>query len=52
MSPIANDPPAPSLPTEPKRTRIFVVGLGMVGIALIEKLLDGDSLGRYKIITW
>jgi hypothetical protein len=33
------------------RTRIFVVGLGMVGIAFIEKILNNDVEGRYKIIT-
>ncbi len=33
------------------RIRVFVVGLGMVGLAFIEKMLSQDELGRYKIIT-
>jgi nitrite reductase (NAD(P)H) len=33
------------------RTRVFVVGLGMVGLAFIEKMLSQDEQGRYKIIT-
>ncbi|KAJ9104552.1 hypothetical protein QFC21_002049 [Naganishia friedmannii] len=35
----------------PTRTRVFVVGLGMVGIAFIEKMLAQDVEGRYQIIT-
>ncbi|KAL7410257.1 NADPH nitrite reductase [Mrakia frigida] len=64
MSPIA-DPPPPATATSfshpptdegagsssPPKTRIFVVGLGMVGIAFIEKVLASDVDGRYKIIT-
>ena len=33
------------------RIRIFVVGLGMVGIAFIEKILNNDTEGRYQIVT-
>ncbi|KAI3622179.1 nitrite reductase [Moniliophthora roreri] len=35
---------------DPHRT-IFVVGLGMVGIAFIEKLLSLDEARRYRIVT-
>ncbi|KAF8587207.1 nitrite reductase [Ramaria rubella] len=38
------------IPPKDRRT-IVVVGLGMVGIAFIEKLLDLDDAGRYRIIT-
>jgi nitrite reductase (NAD(P)H) len=34
-----------------ERIRVFVVGLGMVGLAFIEKMLSQDQEGRYKIIT-
>ncbi|KAF8491117.1 nitrite reductase [Gautieria morchelliformis] len=33
------------------RKTLAVVGLGMVGIAFIEKLLDLDDRGRYRIVT-
>ncbi|KAI0757771.1 nitrite reductase [Daedaleopsis nitida] len=33
------------------RQTIAVVGLGMVGIAFIEKLLNLDTTGRYRIVT-
>ncbi|KAK7058498.1 hypothetical protein VNI00_002132 [Paramarasmius palmivorus] len=33
------------------RSTIFVVGLGMVGIAFIEKLLGLDEAKRYRIVT-
>jgi len=36
---------------EDGRKIIFVAGLGMVGIAFIEKLLNLDETGRYHIIT-
>lgn len=34
-----------------QRERVFVVGLGMVGIAFIEKLLNLDVSKRYHITT-
>ncbi|RPD71067.1 nitrite reductase [Lentinus tigrinus ALCF2SS1-7] len=37
--------------TASERKTIVVVGLGMVGIAFIEKLLDLDTAGRYRIVT-
>ncbi|KAI0716158.1 nitrite reductase [Cerioporus squamosus] len=37
--------------TGSERKTIVVVGLGMVGIAFIEKLLDLDTEGRYRIVT-
>lgn len=35
----------------PKKTTVFVVGLGMVGIAFIEKLLNLDSAKEFFIVT-
>ncbi|KAI0789354.1 nitrite reductase [Abortiporus biennis] len=37
--------------TENDRKTIVVVGLGMVGIAFIEKVLNLDEAGRYRIVT-
>ncbi|OCH89826.1 nitrite reductase [Obba rivulosa] len=34
-----------------ERKTVFVVGLGMVGIAFIEKLLNLDTAGQYRIVT-
>jgi nitrite reductase (NAD(P)H) len=44
---------APSLSAPPlPRSRVFVVGLGMVGLAFIEKLLQSDEEGRrYSVVT-
>lgn len=36
---------------ETQRKTIFVVGLGMVGIAFIEKVLNLDERGQYRIVT-
>ncbi|EPS95679.1 hypothetical protein FOMPIDRAFT_57024 [Fomitopsis schrenkii] len=36
---------------ENTRKTIFVVGLGMVGIAFIEKLLNLDAASEYRIVT-
>ncbi|CAL1707574.1 unnamed protein product [Somion occarium] len=33
------------------RKTVFVVGLGMVGIAFIEKLLNFDQSGKYRVVT-
>ncbi|KAI0695733.1 nitrite reductase [Cytidiella melzeri] len=38
------------VPPEQRKT-VFVVGLGMVGIAFIEKLFDVDTSMRYKVVT-
>ncbi|KAF9219484.1 nitrite reductase [Gyrodon lividus] len=45
---VATSPPAASIQV-PKT--IFVAGLGMVGIAFIEKMLNLDEARRYRIIT-
>ncbi|KAI9062280.1 nitrite reductase [Trametes sanguinea] len=37
---------------KPAYETVVVVGLGMVGIAFIEKLLDLDSAHRYRIVTF
>jgi len=42
---------SPARPDGTPRTRIFVVGLGMVGIAFIEKILNNDTDGRYQVVT-
>ena len=34
-----------------RRLEVMVVGLGMVGIAFIEKLLSSDDRGRYFVRT-
>ncbi|KAJ7594501.1 NADPH nitrite reductase [Mycena floridula] len=39
------------LPTATERKVVFVVGLGMVGIAFIEKLLNLDEKQRYLVMT-
>ncbi|PSR79445.1 hypothetical protein PHLCEN_2v7032, partial [Hermanssonia centrifuga] len=39
------------VPSSDGRKTVFVVGLGMVGIAFIEKLLNLDTTGRYRIVT-
>ncbi|KAH9931317.1 nitrite reductase [Fomitopsis serialis] len=36
---------------ESSRKTVFVVGLGMVGIAFIEKLLNLDAACKYRIVT-
>jgi hypothetical protein len=43
----------PGSPTPPsQRTRIVVVGLGMVGISFIEKLLERDAIQKqYSVIV-
>ncbi|THH10731.1 hypothetical protein EW146_g8277 [Bondarzewia mesenterica] len=44
----------PAVDTSPRgqqHERVFVVGLGMVGIAFIEKLLNLDTAKRYHITT-
>ncbi|EKM57614.1 uncharacterized protein PHACADRAFT_182112 [Phanerochaete carnosa HHB-10118-sp] len=38
------------VPPEQRKT-VFVVGLGMVGIAFIEKLLNLDTRMKYKVVT-
>ncbi|KAH7909470.1 hypothetical protein BJ138DRAFT_1066987 [Hygrophoropsis aurantiaca] len=37
--------------SDERRKTIFVVGLGMVGIAFIEKMLNLDEPKRYRIVT-
>ncbi|TCD62454.1 hypothetical protein EIP91_006881 [Steccherinum ochraceum] len=37
--------------TQDSRKTIFVAGLGMVGIAFVEKVLNLDDAGRYRIVT-
>ncbi|KAI0770919.1 nitrite reductase [Trametes elegans] len=37
--------------TDDERKTVVVVGLGMVGIAFIEKLLDLDSGDRYRVVS-
>lgn len=53
MVPIALDPSHSPLPfSPPPPVRVFVVGLGMVGLAFIEKLLSFDEEARrYSIVT-
>lgn len=53
MAPVASEDKPVDDGTVPqgKRERIFVVGLGMVGIAFIEKMLSLDTIKRYHITT-
>lgn len=39
------------MPTQDGRQVIMIVGLGMVGCAFIEKMLDRDTAGQYKLVT-
>ncbi|KAF5373008.1 hypothetical protein D9758_001490 [Tetrapyrgos nigripes] len=51
-SPQLQIPSHPTIMTsDAARSTIFVVGLGMVGIAFIEKLLNLDEKRRYRIVT-